>query len=99
MNRQTETEIQFQEGMQKIYDFARDIAKQEGIKLKSLRLVDGLPLGCIDCHELDIAAGGSTVSVMLYRNEVEDYPGHAGIDLTQAKIHNAIDRLKLQLEG
>ena len=67
--------------------------------MKLIRLVDGLPLGCIDCLELDIAAGRSAVSVKLYRNEVEDYPGHAGIDLTQAKIHNAIDRLKLQLEG
>lgn len=99
MDRQTETDIQFQEGLRKIYDFVQDIAKQEGLKLKSIKLIDGLPLGCIDCHELDIAAGGSTVSVKLHHNEVEDYPGHAGIDLTQAKIHNAIDRLKLQLEG
>lgn len=99
MTRKSETEIQFQEGLQKIYDLVLDVAKQEGIKLKSIKLDDGRTLECLDYHVLDIAAGEHSVSTKLNHEEIEDYPGHAGIDITEMKIRTAIDRLRLMMEA
>ena len=99
MTRQTESDTQLQDGLQKDYDLVHDIAKLEGIRTYSIRFDDGCPLGCTDYHELDISACGSSVSVKLHHNEIEDFLGPAGFDLTQTKIRNAIDRLKTMLEG
>jgi hypothetical protein len=93
MTRQAYADNQFQEGLQKIIDYARDRAKQEGIDLTSVVLDHGRPVGCLDYHLIDIAVGECLVSVKLHHNEIEDYPGHAGIEFTHSKIKAALSRL------
>ena len=99
MTADSESTRNFQEGIEKIYDLTRDIAQQVGVKLTSITLDDCRPTGASDYHVIDISAGEYTVSEKLHQNEIEDFPGHAGIDLTRKKIGNAVDRLKLLLEG
>src|SRR5512137_1532941 len=86
MTSPTDTDIRFQEGMRKIFDLAHDLAHQECITLDSIKLDDGRPVGCLDFHLVDIAAGGFMVSVKLHHNEINDYPGHAGMDFAETKI-------------
>jgi hypothetical protein len=88
----------FQEGMYKLCDYSNDVAKRVGVTIDAIILDSGRSVGCLDHHLVDITSKNHIVSVKLFHNEIEDFPGHAGLDLTQAKINNALERLKLLLQ-
>ena len=86
-------------GINQITDIAHQYAADANIKLTSITFDDGRPLGIKDIHLMQITARKHTVNVKLYHEEIEDYLGRDGSELTRAKIRNAIERLQVMLEG
>jgi hypothetical protein len=95
MNNASEVEA----GVNMLKDLAQQLAADAGIKLSGVGFDDGRPLGVSDMHILSLTARGKTVIAKINHEEVEDYPGRVGIDLTKAKVRNAIERLSILLEG
>ena len=95
----TDTKLQYQEGVKKISELAEDLAKQNGLLLTSIQFDRNRPAGSLDFHIVELESGGCSVSEKLHHEEIEDYPGRAGTELTRAKIGSAIERLKVMIQG
>ena len=87
--------IEMQTGITQITDFANQYASEIGIKISSVTFDDGRPLGYSDIHILGLQSKGKTAHTKLNHEEIEDYPGSAGNELTKVKIRNAIKRLQV----
>jgi hypothetical protein len=92
-------EEQIQAGIEQITDVCNQYAEDAGIKLSAVTFDDGRLHGCSDIHLLSLKLKSLTVNTKLNHEEIEDYPGRAGTELTNAKIKAAIYRLQVMLEG
>ena len=88
------TDEQCREGIQRICEIARDIARMSGIVLNSISVDDSHHLTCTNFHILHISARGKTVAVNIHHEEVAEITS-----MTEDKIRSAIDRLRIMLEG
>jgi hypothetical protein len=95
----TDASLQFQEGLQRIYDLAEDLAKQNGYILTSIQLDGNKPVGATEYHIIELSVGAHSVSEKLHREEIEDYPDRVASQLTRAKIGSAIERLTMMVKG
>lgn len=86
-------------GVAMLKDLAQQLAADAGIKLSGVAFDDGRPLGVSDIHILQLTARGKTVIAKINHEEVEDYPGRVGTDMTRAKVSGAVDRLGIMLQG
>jgi hypothetical protein len=90
---------QFQEGVAQITDLAHQFAAEQGVKLSAVTFDDNRPPGGSGIHMIYLTSKTLTAHTKLSQEEIEDYSGRAGSDLTRAKIRSVIERLKLMLEG
>jgi len=88
----------FREGMYKICEYSHHVAKRTGVTIDAVILDNGRSVGCLDHHLIDVVAKNHMVSVKMHHHEVEDFPGHTGIDISETKIRKAVARLKLLLQ-
>lgn len=84
-------------GISILKDLAQQLAAEAGIKLTNVLFDDGRPLGITDFHLLSMTARGKTAVAKIHHEEIKS--GKPPKDLTKAKVHSAIDRLKMMLEG
>jgi hypothetical protein len=81
-----------------IKEYVSDIAKQMGIKLSRVSLVDGKPLGCIGVHLLIISTKGRTVDTLLFQDDLENLEKGFNCDHLEVRIRIALLRLKRMFE-
>ena len=95
----TDEELQFNDGFKMISELAEDLTKQNGIILTAILLDGGKPARLTDYHVIELSVGDHFVSEKLHQEEIEDYPGRVGTELTRAKIGSAIERLTVMVKG
>jgi len=74
-----------------IKKYVTDLASQMGVKLSKITLTEGMPLGCLDAHVLEIASGEHVAGVLIHQSELEDIQNSYLLEL---KIKSALERLK-----
>ena len=93
----TEDTPEYNEGLQKIFEMAEDLAKQERICLTAVTFDEHRPPVTSDYHVLSLTSGSCTVSEKLHQEELGGCGRPVG-SMTEAKIRSAIERLKTLLE-
>jgi hypothetical protein len=78
-----------------IEKLANQLATDVGIKLSSVELEDGRPLGCSDVHLLTIKSKGMLVHATINNGDIFAKSAAKVSDLTKEKIRKALDRLKI----
>jgi translation initiation factor 6 (eIF-6) len=81
-----------------IDEFTRDLATQLGIRISSVRVVEGKAVGCLDSYLLNISSDGNIVSALVYQTEMEDLANGLPCNRLELKIRSALSRLKMMLE-
>lgn len=76
-----------------IKEYVTELARQMGVTLNRMVLIDGSDADCTDAYILNLISGGKLVGTLLYRSELDDlYRGKAGIRL-EIRVRRAIGRL------
>lgn len=81
-----------------IKKYVSGVAKQIGMNLSKVTLVDGRSLGCRDTFLLNITAKEQIVSAIIYRTDLEHLEKGFGSDRLEIRIRSALTRLQLMLE-
>ena len=81
-----------------IQEFAADIAKQMGIQLSHVSVVEGRQVGCLDVYLLSLAADDHLVSTLIYQSELDHLQAGTDSGQLEEKIRAALERLQMLLE-
>ena len=80
-----------------IESFTSDFAKQMGVPLSGLSVVDGNLVGCYDVFLLHIDSHEKRVSTLIYKAELEAAKEKLCSDRLELKIRSALERLSLMI--
>ena len=88
-------------GINNIKELAQQIAADAKVKLSSIQLEDGRPLGCKDANILSMTSKGITVYVKIYHDEIEGchHKIGPGAKPVMEKLINGVERLQVMLKG
>ena len=81
-------------GAEKIISRAKELADKDGIMINECIWDDGKEMDYRDKHKLEIFADGMSITAEFSDEKLEDYPGKAGTEQTEAIICAMIKRLK-----
>ena len=76
-----------QEPITSIENMTREIAANLGVQVKRVRLIDGLPIGCVDAHMLAFVHEAKSHYVLL----------HHDLSNASTKINEALFKIKTQM--
>jgi hypothetical protein len=77
-----------------ITDYATCLAKQMGIALSRVSVVDGKLLGCRDSHLLKLSSDDQTECALIFNQELEDLEKGVRRDRLETRIRSALMRLQ-----
>ena len=69
-----------------IENMTHDVAGSMGINLKEVKMIDGLPIGCVDAHLLTFVHGDNKHNVLLLPDDISN---------ARSLIYEAISKLKM----
>jgi hypothetical protein len=75
-------------------EFVNNIARQMGIKLSNVSLIDGQTLGCLDSYLIDMTSKGKTVGVLIYKRDIESLLAGTECPRIEVKIRASLLRLQ-----
>jgi hypothetical protein len=81
-----------------IDEYTKDLAKQAGIHISSIRVVEGRAVGITDSYLLNMVSHGQTVSALVHQSEMENLCKGLPCDRLEIKIRSALSRLEMLLE-
>jgi hypothetical protein len=82
------------ETIKMINEYVSDIARQTGLPVVSVSIVEGKTVGCNDTHLLLISFKSQTVSALVYQSELDDLQKSGKNDRLVLKVKAALGRLK-----
>jgi len=80
-----------------IHEYVTDIAKQRGVHLTQLSLVEGQRVGCHGVHLMNLACEDRVVSTLVFQNELDRLQEGSLGERLQLKIETALSRLQLMM--
>ena len=78
------------------YIFA--LAKQMGVKLSKIVIVDGKEVGVLDVHLLKLTAKGQTVHVLVYQADIVCLEKRKPCDRLDSRVRTALERLQVAIQ-
>jgi hypothetical protein len=78
--------------------FTSNIARQMGMELSGISLVNGCSMGCKDTYLLNMFTQGYTTCSILYQTDIRDLENGFCCDRLEVTIRSALSRLKTTLE-
>lgn len=82
-----------------IRKLVRKHADEMEIKLSGISLVDGIRLGCLDMHLLNMSKDGRIVSILVHQSDIDNLQNGNCCDRLELKTRAALSRLKVLLES
>lgn len=82
-----------------ITKYISELARQMGIELSEVSLVNGNTFGCVDAHLLDISSEEDLVSILIFQYELIHLDNGATCSMLEVKIKNALSRLQEKIES
>jgi hypothetical protein len=80
-----------------IQEYATSLARQVGIQLSRVSVIEGRRVGCLDVHLLHLASEGQRVSALVYQSELDELKHNSCSERLELKIRGALSRLQLLL--
>ena len=81
-----------------IREYTSKLAKQFGIQLSGISVIDGRKVGCDNAHLLHLVAEGNLVSALVQQSELEELQSSSCCEQLEIKIKAALSRLQILLE-
>lgn len=79
--------------------FTNDFAKQMGVPLSGLSVVDGSIVGCYDVYLLHLYSDEIRVSTLIHKEELESSKETLCGELLELKIRSALERLRMMSQA
>jgi len=83
----------------KIEDFAFAVARNMGVELLKVSLIDGQRLGCIDSYILDMTTKNKTVGTLIYKRDVDKLDNEGECARLEIRIRAALLRLQTMIKA
>ena len=81
-----------------IREYATNLAKQSGVPLSRVSVIEGSKVGCSNAHLLHLIADGNLVSALVQQSELEELQSSSYCEQLEIKIKTALSRLQALLE-
>ena len=78
-----------------IHKYVYDLARQMGISLTRMTVVDGRSVGCLGVHLLHFGTSGKLVSALVHQSDLDDLKNDICCDRLELKIRVALSRLEI----
>ncbi len=79
-----------------IYKYVYDLARQMGISLTRMSVVDCRSVGCLGVHLLHFGTNHKLVSALVHQSDLDDLKNDICCDRLELKIRVALSRLEMK---
>ena len=81
-----------------INTYVMSLAKQMGVKLSKLVIVDGKQAGCLDVHLFKLSAKGHKVAALAYQSDLERLEKGIQCDRLDSRVRTALEQLQVVIQ-